>query len=70
MADNLRFVRHFPDTCCAEIRRRGDVQPCEKTAVAVAAGDDEDGTWWPVCAYHTHGRKMVPLAEVFAAVAQ
>ena len=68
MADKLRFIRHFPDTCCAEVTHDGMVQPCDKTAVAVAAGDEEDGTWWPVCGYHTRGRKMVPLSELIAVV--
>lgn len=60
---DLKFVRKYPDKCCAEVTRRGEPQPCDK--VAVAAKRDIHGAPWPVCAYHTRGQ-MVPLAELLA----
>lgn len=68
MGDNkMRFVQRFPEECCAEVTRKGEAQPCGKTAVAVAVGADEDSDhamWWPVCAYHTRKTKLVPLTEL------
>lgn len=65
MSDVLHFVRKFPENCCAEVSRRGEAQPCDKTAIAVADGDDDgEHCWWPVCAHHLRGRRMVPLADL------
>jgi len=67
--DPLYFVRKFPSECCAEVSRKGELQPCDKTAFAVAAGDDDGvSRWWPVCVYHARARRMVPLADLLAAV--
>lgn len=68
MAENLSFVRKFPGECCVGVTRQGEYQPCNKTAVAVAEGEqgEWEGEWWPVCAHHARGRKMVPLAELLA----
>lgn len=60
---DLDYIRKFGDTCHAEVSRRGECQPCDKIAVAVTV-DDEDRHWWPVCAYHTRSRKLVPLADL------
>lgn len=61
--DPMRFVRKFPDLCCARVIRKGESQPCDDAAVAVTT--DRDGEqYWPVCARHTRGRRMVPLAEL------
>ena len=65
--NDLRYIRHFADKCCAEVSRNGESQPCDKTAVAVAI-DAEDEHWWPVCGYHTRARRMVPLADLLACV--
>lgn len=46
--------------CCEEVTRRGELQPCDKTAVAVRRDADGD---YPVCAYHSRG-SMVPLSEL------
>ena len=62
MSENLDYARTFPDKCCEEVTRRGEVQPCEKTAVAVR--EDEEGSPYPVCAYHARG-PMVPLAALW-----
>jgi len=65
--EDLRFLRRFPDKCCAEVSRQGETQPCDKTAVAVAVGDADgvdDLHWWPVCAFHTRGRAMVSLSDL------
>jgi hypothetical protein len=64
-SDWMRFVRKFPDKCCAEVSRDGESQPCDKTAVAVAYGD-EDPRYWPVCKSHVRGREIVSLAELLA----
>lgn len=68
--DDLRFIRRFPDKCCAEVSRNGESQPCDKTAVAVAVGSDEESDlhWWPVCPHHSRGRQMVPLSHVVSAI--
>jgi len=66
--DDLRFIKRFPDKCCAEVSRGGEAQPCDKTAVAVTYGEAETDSWWPVCPFHTRGRRMVPLADLLAAV--
>jgi hypothetical protein len=67
--DPLYFVRKFPSECCAEVSRKGESQSCDKTAFAVAEGDDDGvSRWWPVCVYHSRGRRMVPLADLLAAV--
>ncbi len=48
--------------CHEDVTRRGQSQPCEKTAVAVRI-DPQDGSPYPVCAYHARG-KMVSLTEL------
>jgi hypothetical protein len=63
---DLHYVRRFSDKCCAEVSRRGESQACDKTAVAVTV--DADQHWWPVCAFHTRGRYMVPLSDLLAAL--
>lgn len=60
---DLDYIRKFGDKCHAEVSRKGECQACDKTAVAVVI-DSEDGHWWPVCAYHTRSRKLVPLADL------
>lgn len=72
MTDNcLHFVLKYPHECCAAVSRKGESEPCNKTAVAVAAGEDDGGPmWWPVCAYHARGRDMVSLAELIDTVAR
>jgi hypothetical protein len=63
-----RFALKFPDKCCAEVTRRGNSEPCDATAVAVAASSEEyDPGWWPVCRKHLRGRELVPLEDVLAA---
>jgi hypothetical protein len=69
--DALRFIRRFPDKCCVEVSRKGESQPCDKPAVAVASGVDEwedQDCWWPVCAHHSRGRRMVSLPDLIKAV--
>lgn len=67
--DLSRFVCKFPDKCCAEVTRRGQAQPCDLTAVAVAVSTEAyDPGWWPVCRKHLRGRELVPLEHVLAAV--
>lgn len=63
---DIRFLRKYPDKCCAEVSRKGELQPCDKTAVAVTV-DAETGQWWPVCPHHTRGRQMISLADLLLA---
>lgn len=46
-SEDVDYICKFPDKCCAEVTRRGELQPCDKTAVAVADGSNEDDAWWP-----------------------
>lgn len=57
---DLSLVRKFPDTCDAEVTRGGEVQACEKPAVAVKLYLDSP---YPVCKHHANG-DLVPLAEL------
>jgi hypothetical protein len=52
------------DTCLEGVTRRGEFQPCEKTAVALRI-DPTEGLPYPVCAYHARA-DMVPLADIVA----
>jgi hypothetical protein len=66
IADSLKW----PERCCVSVSRKGEEQPCDKTAVAVALlWDDWDGRDRPgaVCAFHAQGR-MVPLSEIVRVV--
>lgn len=70
MPDNpvTRFLLKFPDLCCAEVTRRGNVEPCDKPAIAVAVSTEAyDPSWWPVCRKHLRGRELVPLEDVVRA---
>lgn len=60
--DPWAYVRKFPDKCSHEVSRGGEVQPCERTAYAVAF--DEEG-YWPVCIHHARlWKSLVTLQEV------
>lgn len=48
-------------SCHRETTRRGQVEPCGKTAVALRLDENEDP--YPVCAFHAAGN-MVPLTEI------
>lgn len=56
--DVLGSVREFPGECCEEVSRRGELQPCNKLAVAARLDVDEHA--YPVCGYHARS-PMVPL---------
>lgn len=60
---DLGYARTFPNTCNEEVARNGELQACEKTAVAVRR-DPHDRNPYPVCGFHARG-DMVPLAELF-----
>ena len=69
--NNLEYIRKYPDRCCAAVTRNGELEPCDKVAVAVCAVDtrddgEDDPHWWPACVYHTRKGRMVPLAELLA----
>jgi hypothetical protein len=48
--------------CHEDVTRKGESQPCDKTAVALRI-DPTEGTPYPVCAYHARA-VMVPLAAL------
>lgn len=52
------------EVCHEEVSRRGERQPCAKTAVALRI-DPDFGTPYPVCAFHTRA-PMVALADLLA----
>lgn len=60
----IGYLLKFSDKCEAEVIRKGELQPCDKVAVAVAYGEAENDNWWPVCPHHSRGRRMVPLSEL------
>lgn len=52
--------------CHEDVTRKGESQPCEKTAVAVRI-DPQERDPYPVCAFHARG-EMVPLTDLIAAL--
>jgi hypothetical protein len=63
MSVDLSDLVRWPDDCAEEVSRTGRSQPCEKPAVAVRL-DPQEGTPYPVCAYHASRGHMVPLADL------
>lgn len=51
-----------PQDCHEEVSRRGEQEPCDKTAVALRL-DPEEGEPYPVCARHARA-DMVPLEDI------
>ena len=68
---DIAYLRKYGDKCAVGVSRKGEYQPCDAPAVAVAV-DAEEGydQWWPVCPHHSRGRRMVKLPELIAAVTQ
>ena len=64
MLDLERIMQY--GLCHEDVTRKGESQPCEKTAVAVRI-DPEDGDPYPVCSYHARW-PMVPLTDVHALI--
>lgn len=58
----LRIALGRPEQCHEEVTRRGEVEPCEKTAVALRV-DPQEGEPYPVCARHARA-PMVPLVDI------
>lgn len=54
--------------CHEEVTRKGELEPCEKPAVAMRI-DPNEGTPYPVCVKHTRA-DMVSLQGLRAAIAQ
>lgn len=50
-----------PAECHEGVTRRDEYQPCDKLAVAWRL--DDEGSPYPVCAFHTRGDRMVPLSS-------
>lgn len=51
-------------TCHEEVTRRGVMQPCDLTAVAMRIDPDDATACYPVCKRHVRGA-MVPLVTVY-----
>lgn len=68
--EHTDFAFKYPDKCCAEVSRKGESEPCDKTAYAMVLGyadEYESGApdhWWPVCIHHARGRQLVPLSRL------
>lgn len=49
MSDNpWHYIDKFPGECTMEVSRKGNTEPCDKPAYAIAF--DAEG-YWPVCQY-------------------
>jgi hypothetical protein len=53
--------------CHEEVSRRGELQPCNRVAVAMRI-DPTFGDPYPVCAFHARGSNMMSLSAVEASV--
>ena len=51
-----------PEVCHEEVTRGGELESCDKTAVALRI-DPQEGEPYPVCARHARA-PMVPLVDV------
>lgn len=60
---NSIFEAIFHDECHEEVSRGGELQPCDKPAVALRR-DPEEGSAYPVCAFHARGEGMLRLYEI------
>lgn len=58
----LRIALGHPQLCHEEVTRHGEVEPCDKVAVALRM-DPEEHEPYPVCARHSRG-DMVPLETI------
>lgn len=45
-------IPKFIGTCDAEVVRKGELQPCDRTAHNLRYCE-ENGQWYPTCNYHT-----------------
>lgn len=63
MDNPWHFVEKFPGECTTEVSRKGNAEPCDEPAYAVAF--DAEG-YWPVCINHARGQALVPLAELLS----
>jgi hypothetical protein len=61
-AFGLRVALGRPEQCHEEVSRHGQVEPCNKVAVALRVDHQEDLPY-PVCARHSRG-DLVPLEYI------
>lgn len=63
---NLKYIRDFPDSCDAEVTRKGEAVPCDKPAVAARFDPAYPLRPYPVCVHHARVGQMVPLRTLLA----
>lgn len=62
--------RRFADECHEEVTRQGELQSCDKPAVALRIDPEGDPAHpYPVCAYHCRA-PMVALRDLLDAVSR
>lgn len=70
--EDIAHLLKYGGTCDAGVTRKGELEPCDKPAIAVAVSADEISAgrdyWWPVCPHHSRGRRMVKLPELIRAI--
>jgi hypothetical protein len=64
---SVRMALADTDECTEGVTRKGEFEPCGKTAVALRY-DPEEGAPYPVCGFHSRA-DMVPLADIVKAFA-
>lgn len=60
--DDITAALKWAHECHEEVARRGEVQPCDLTAVGLRI-DPSEGAPYPVCVKHTR-HPMVPLDRI------
>lgn len=55
------FIDKFPGECTTEVSRKGNAEPCDEAAYAVAFNAEG---YWPVCIRHARGQVLVSLTEI------
>lgn len=63
--ERLKFLRVASDECHVDAATH-QKQPSMCGGMPVAVAVNGDDRWWPVCALHSRGRRLVPLTELLA----
>lgn len=59
----LRNALGSPQRCAENVTRKGEEQPCDRTAVALRVEPEEPEQCYPVCGYHARA-DMVTLEQI------